>query len=79
MWINEARGTTSRWNWGFAIDRPIYLHNGACETLLCVVSDKNHRTGNGKLPDVIGHDQNLQEMLATFLESIDDLTLPFPP
>jgi YVTN family beta-propeller protein len=58
---------------------PPYLHNGACETLLCVVSDKNHRTANGKLPDVIGNDQSLQEMLATFLESIDDLTLPFPP
>ena len=55
---------------------PPYLHNGACETLLCVVSDKNHRTANGKLPDVIGNDQSLQEMLATFLESIDDLTLP---
>jgi hypothetical protein len=58
---------------------PPYLHNGACETLLCVVSDKNHRTANGKLPDVIGNDQRLQEMLATFLESIHDLTLPFPP
>jgi hypothetical protein len=58
---------------------PPYLHNGACETLLCVVSDKNHRTANGKLPDVIGNDQSLQEMLATFLESIDDQTLPFPP
>ncbi len=58
---------------------PPYLHNGACETLLCVVSDKNHRTANGKLLDVIGNDQSLQEMLATFLESIDDLTLPFPP
>ena len=57
---------------------PPYLHNGACETLLCVVSDKNHRTANGKLPDVIGNDQSLQDMLATFLESIDDLTLPFP-
>ncbi|MDN5940510.1 MAG: YncE family protein [Nitrospira sp.] len=56
---------------------PPYLHNGACETLLCVVSDKNHRTANGKLPDVIGNDQSLQEMLAAFLESIDDLTLPF--
>ena len=58
---------------------PPYIHNGACETLLCVVSDKNHRTANGKLPDVIGNDQSLQEMLATFLESIDDLTLPFQP
>lgn len=56
---------------------PPYLHNGACETLLCVVSDKNHRSANGKLPDVIGNDQSLQEMLAAFLESIDGLTLSF--
>jgi hypothetical protein len=56
---------------------PPSLHNGACETLFCVVSDRNHRTANGKLPDVISNDQRLQEMLATFLESIDDLTLPF--
>ena len=55
---------------------PPYLHNGACETLLCVVSDRNHRTANGKIPDVIGNDQTLQETLATFVESIDDLTEP---
>ena len=35
---------------------PPYLHNGSRETLLCVVRDKNHRTANGKLPDVIGND-----------------------
>lgn len=54
---------------------PPYMHNGACETLLCVVSDKNHRTANGKIPDVIGNDQTLQETLALFVESIDDLTV----
>lgn len=56
---------------------PPYLHNGACETILCVVSDKNHRTANGKLPDVIGNNQFIQEILATFVESIDDRTEPF--
>jgi YVTN family beta-propeller protein len=56
---------------------PPYLHNGACETLLCVVSDRNHRTANGKLPDVIGNDQSLLEVLAAFVESIDDRTQPF--
>jgi YVTN family beta-propeller protein len=56
---------------------PPYLHNGACETLLCVVSDKNHRTANGKLPDVLGNDQSLLEALARFVESIDDRTEPF--
>ncbi|NOU08611.1 MAG: beta-propeller fold lactonase family protein [Nitrospira sp.] len=56
---------------------PPYLHNGACETLLCVVSDKNHRTANGKLPDVLGNDQSLLETLARFVESIDDRTEPF--
>lgn len=56
---------------------PPYLHNGACETLLCVVSDRNHRTANGKLPDVIGNNQSLLEALAVFVESIDDRTEPF--
>jgi YVTN family beta-propeller protein len=56
---------------------PPYLHNGACETLFCVVSDKNHRTANGKLPDVLGNDHSLLETLATFVESIDDRTQPF--
>ncbi|HET6519158.1 MAG TPA: YncE family protein, partial [Geminicoccaceae bacterium] len=32
---------------------PPYYHNGACETLACVVSDVNHRTANGTLPDVL--------------------------
>lgn len=56
---------------------PPYLHNGACETLFCVGSDRNHRTANGRLPDVIGNDQSLLEALAAFVESIDDRTEPF--
>ena len=30
---------------------PPYCHNGACETLACVVADVKHRTANGTLPD----------------------------
>ncbi len=56
---------------------PPYMHNGACETLLCVVSDKNHRTGNGVGPDVIGDDPYKLEALTAFVESIDDTTEPF--
>ena len=32
-------------------DVPPYGHNGACETLACVVGDVKHRTANGTLPD----------------------------
>ena len=30
---------------------PPYYHNGACETLACVVGNLKHRTANGKQPD----------------------------
>ena len=30
---------------------PPYYHNGACETLACVVGNAKHRTANGRLPD----------------------------
>ena len=30
---------------------PPYYHNGACETLACVLTDVKHRTANGTLPD----------------------------
>ena len=30
---------------------PPYGHNGACETIACVVGDVKHRTANGSLPD----------------------------
>ena len=49
---------------------PPYLHNGACETLACVVSDVKHRTANGARPDVLA-DPRLQAVLVKFLESID--------
>jgi YVTN family beta-propeller protein len=56
---------------------PPYLHNGACETLACVVSDRKHRTANGTLPDVLS-DPERQSLVVRFLESITDETEPFP-
>lgn len=54
---------------------PPYLHNGACETLACVVSDVNHRTANGTLPDRLANPE-LQALVVRFLESIDTHTQP---
>jgi hypothetical protein len=53
-----------------------YMHNGACETILCVVSDVEHRTGNGAFPDRL---QNASDRarIARFIESIDAATPPF--
>lgn len=50
---------------------PPYYHNGACETLRCVVSDENHRKAglNGR-PDPLLLEQNLVN-LVKYLESID--------
>jgi YVTN family beta-propeller protein len=53
-----------------------YMHNGACETLLCVVNDVEHRTANGTLPDRLG-DPADRARLVRFLESIDAQTPPF--
>jgi YVTN family beta-propeller protein len=53
-----------------------YLHNGACETLTCVIADAKHRTGNGRFPDVID-DATERAQLVRFLESIDADTNPF--
>ncbi len=56
---------------------PPYLHNGGCETLACVVSDKNHRTARGTLPDRLAHSAD-QARVVKFLETIDNDTLPLP-
>ena len=56
---------------------PPYLHNGACETLACVVSDVRHRTANGAMPDIL-RDREQQMLLVRFLESITPRTEPFP-
>lgn len=56
---------------------PPYYHNGACETLRCVVSDENHRSAglNGK-PDPLFSAAN-QHAIIEFLESIDVGSTPF--
>jgi len=55
---------------------PPFLHNGACETLACVVADVDHRTANGTLPDVLT-DPAKRALVVKFLESIDVTTQPF--
>jgi YVTN family beta-propeller protein len=54
---------------------PPYYHNGACESLACVVGNAKHRTANGKTADVLA-DPRLQAQLAAFLRSIDATTRP---
>jgi hypothetical protein len=55
---------------------PPYLHTGACETLLCVVNDVNHRTANGTRPDRLA-DLGDRKRVVSFLKSIDAETKPF--
>jgi cytochrome c peroxidase len=55
---------------------PPYYHNGACETLACVLADVNHRTGNHKFADVLS-DPSQRALVEKFLESIDAKTTPF--
>lgn len=54
---------------------PPYYHNGACETLACVLADRNHRTA-GNPTDVLA-DAHKQLQVVRFLESLDDKTKPF--
>jgi len=53
-----------------------YMHNGACESIGCVLSDVHHRTANGTLPDRLG-DAASRAAVARFVESIDAQTPPF--
>jgi YVTN family beta-propeller protein len=55
---------------------PPYMHNGACETIACVVSDREHRTGNGRFPDRLANPAQ-QALVTRFVESIDPATTPF--
>ena len=48
---------------------PPYYHNGACETLACVLSNVKHRTANGTLPDRLANPQD-QARVVAFLRSI---------
>lgn len=56
---------------------PPYYHNGACETLDCVVADVNHRTAGLKQgqPDVLASPE-ARQVLVRFLEAIDAKTEP---
>ena len=56
---------------------PPYYHNGACETLACVVSNVRHRTANGRLPDRLA-DPGQQAAVVRFLETIDANTPALP-
>ncbi len=49
---------------------PPYYHNGACETILCVLSDVQHRTGLGASPDLLTNSAD-RAKVAAFIESID--------
>ena len=60
---------------GISLVQP-YMHNGACETLACVVGDVEHRTGNGRFPDFL-NTASKRAQVTTFLESIDDKTATF--
>jgi cytochrome c peroxidase len=48
---------------------PPYYHNGACETLLCVVGNVKHRTALGTLPDRLGDPADRARVVA-FLRTI---------
>lgn len=54
-----------------------YYHNGACETLGCVVSDTNHRDAglSGQMDPIV--DEHAKMVLIKFLESVDANTDPF--
>jgi cytochrome c peroxidase len=54
---------------------PPYYHNGACETLACVVGNAKHRTSNGKQPDRLTSARDRARVVA-FLKSIDASTAP---
>ena len=54
---------------------PPYYHNGACESLACVVGNVKHRTANGRQSDRLGSARDRARVVA-FLKSIDATTPP---
>jgi YVTN family beta-propeller protein len=54
---------------------PPYYHNGACETLECVLGNVKHRTANGALPDRLTDPQQ-RALVVAFLRSIEAGTPP---
>jgi hypothetical protein len=53
-----------------------YIHNGACETIRCVVDDVKHRTANGTLPDRLTAAAE-RAKLTRYVEGIDAQSVPF--
>jgi DNA-binding beta-propeller fold protein YncE len=49
---------------------PPYYHNGSCETLACVLSNQQHRTARGTLPDVVNTAGEQADVVA-FLKTLD--------
>ena len=56
---------------------PPFYHNGACESLACVVGNARHRTANNTRPDVL-LSPAAQLKVVKFLESINAATTPLP-
>jgi hypothetical protein len=56
---------------------PPYYHNGACETLACVVGNPKHRTANGRLPDRLGSARARAQPVA-WLRTVTAKTAPVP-
>ena len=57
---------------------PPYYHNGACETLACVVGDLEHRTANGTRADGLDTARERRAVVA-YLKSIDSDTREVQP
>ena len=55
---------------------PPFGHNGACETVNCIVASQKHRTANGRFPDRLANPAD-QLKVVRFVESIDAQTRPF--
>jgi hypothetical protein len=62
------------------LDVPPYYHNGACETLACVLADTRHRRA-GLAPDERDplDDARARRDLVLYLESIDEAAPPHAP
>jgi YVTN family beta-propeller protein len=54
---------------------PPFYHNGACESLACVVGNAKHRTQNGRQADRLGSARD-RSLVVKFLQSIDAGTRP---
>jgi YVTN family beta-propeller protein len=52
---------------------PPFYHNGACESVACVVGNVKHRTAGGTLPDRLTG-QRERDAVTAFVESIDSTT-----